>query len=861
MTALMRAWFLALLVLTGPAGAVAQPRDARAAIALPIDASAIAAALRLPSARPATVLLDTIRLVHTSPDARVREQSAAALSGALAGSVSPSADVAPLPLRPALWRDVLLETPAPDERLAAAILRERTASLMFFGLSGLDDDTLEWLAAHPATLRQLRARPAAFAAFGPSVHVRGGAVVLPAGDEAAASWQALIGAPPGDPAGVFAALFAADCRLAFFYDTVAHLDPGRRRFALGLYLPEPQRPPQLHALMRAFAAAAPEWRADERPFTRPPLDGAVLLSTIVVDEDGRPRAPIARRIWERVFRADALAEVPFAAVSKTEIDAVTGTLAIDASWIAARILDAPYGVGRRRLDTLLFAQRVFGRSPDGDQAQIATALRGFAAYPALMLALERAGTADPNVYAAAARRAAALSVVVALPSRRTAIALFQSAVFVIERARESRSIDAAAAERLLASLASLDVSSRDGYGGRFAAWFRDDLVRALPAANHDAVDDTVLAALAGAAGARQEPRRITWEGRAYLVDPAAAELRRLRVVRDRQGGRSLDAATTSDEALADALMSIVYAVHLGDPAGAPAMSPGVAARHDFALTAGPGRSAAAWSLPAEAFERRQAWHLRGSLLGLETALGALALRRVNTTEMPPEPSVGPQDRQTMTLTVALMNPFAFGDASRDAIVAAIRRGRDRVKALTSDAGSLDAVSRDAGLSEWRARAVAWEIGHGVDPAARFSLLELLWLGSAGRLPAEWDAWGAAVLPRTGCLCVSLPRPRPWEADAGYASAQLGTRAADVALRLAEALAELDLPASLTPALAGYTMQDSLEHARLARPDDWEEFGRAARELPQERLADYVSALAVGGPLVSLTNDERTPHIP
>ncbi len=857
----MRVSFLALLVLAGPTVAVAQPREARAPIALPIAASALADVLQLPSARPATVLLDAIRLVHTSPDPRVRERAAAALSDALAASAALSSDLAPLPLPPAVWRDVLLDTPVAEDRLVAAILRDRAASLMFLGLSALDDETLAWLASHPETLRQVRARPAAFAAFGRSVHIHGGALALPGGDEASPLWLSLVGAPAGDPAGVIAALFAGDCRLAFFYDTVTHLDAARRRFALGLYLPEPLRAPQVHALLRAFVAAAPEWRADERPFTRPPLDGAVLLSTVAVNADGRLLPPVARRIWERVFRGDALADVAFTAVSNAEIDAMTGTLAVDASWLAARILDVPYAVGRRRLDALLLAQRVFGQSRDADQPLVATALRGFAAYPALMLALERAGATDPQVYAAAARRAATLSLVGALPARRTSIALFQSAIVVIQRARQTRSIDAVAAERLLASLAALDVSSRDGYDGRFAAWFRDDLVRALPAANHDAADDAILAVLAGVSGDRGAAQRITWEGRAYLVDPAAAELRRLRAVRERQGGRSLDAAIASDASLADALTSLVYALHLGDPEGTAAMSPGVAARHDFALTAGPGRSAAAWSLPAEQFDRRQTWHVRGSLLGLEVALGSLALRRVNTTEMPPEPAVGPQDRQTMTLTVALMNPYALTNASRDAIVAAIRSGRARVKALTPAADALEAVSRDAGLSEWRERAVEWEIAHGVDPAPRFSLLELLWLGSGGRLSPEWDSWGAAILPRTGCLCLALPHPRPWEEEAGYASAQLGTRAADVPLRLAEALAELDLPASLTPALAGYTMQDSLEHARLARPDDWEEFGRAARELPPERLADYVSALAVGGPLVSLTKDERTPHNP
>ena len=63
---------------------------------------------------------------------------------------------------------------------------------------------------------------------------------------------------------------------------------------------------------------------------------------------------------------------------------------------------------------------------------------------------------------------------------------------------------------------------------------------------------------------------------------------------------------------------------------------------------------------------------------------------------------------------------------------------------------------------------------------------------------------------------------------------LGTRGADVALQIAETLAALKLPASLAPAIGGFALQDVIEHAELGYTDDWEEFGRAARELPRDR---------------------------
>ena len=113
-----------------------------------------------------------------------------------------------------------------------------------------------------------------------------------------------------------------------------------------------------------------------------------------------------------------------------------------------------------------------------------------------------------------------------------------------------------------------------------------------------------------------------------------------------------------------------------------------------------------------------------------------------------------------------------------------------------------------------------------------------------------SSWGAAVLPLTGCFCLDMPQPRAWEDYGGRQMPVLATRGADVALQIAETLAALELPASLAPALSAFATQDVLEHAQLAYQDDWQEFGRAAKELPRERLVDYIAALTAGGPLVA-----------
>src|SRR4029078_12332439 len=126
-------------------------------------------------------------------------------------------------------------------------------------------------------------------------------------------------------------------------------------------------------------------------------------------------------------------------------------------------------------------------------------------------------------------------------------------------------------------------------------------------------------------------------------------------------------------------MCIVYAAYLGDPESAAVTSGNVALRHDFGIVAAAsGGSADPWRVQIEHFDGKAAWRIRGSLLGLEAALARLALRRIDPTAMPGEPKLGPQERQTVMLTAALLNPFSTTDDGRDRISASIVRGRARV---------------------------------------------------------------------------------------------------------------------------------------------------------------------------------------
>ena len=76
--------------------------------------------------------------------------------------------------------------------------------------------------------------------------------------------------------------------------------------------------------------------------------------------------------------------------------------------------------------------------------------------------------------------------------------------------------------------------------------------------------------------------------------------------------------------------------------------------------------------------------------------------------------------------------------------------------------------------------------------------------------------------------------------------------ADLQLRVAEWLAERNLPAALTPGVMAFAMWDLVMNTQMADGDDWIPVFRAAQGVSSDRIADYVAALAADGPLVPAT---------
>lgn len=880
-TFMPRARNLAVVVLLLSYGAVGARQPAvRSSAPLPAPAERFASTLKLSSTDRSRIVLDVIRLAFDTPGSR--DQDDVRLQNALQSLIASTTpgETVPLPLDRSIWRDTLLQRDVPDGQLIGAILSDPRTALVYHGLASLDDETLAWLGPDRDLLAFLLKHPGSFAAFGRSLHVKAGRVVVPGGSQAEPLWQAVVGASADKPASFARRLFSQwEGRLAFFYDSIAHLDPPSLRFALGDTLPASSRIDRLSALATVFEQTTVDTHPELRPFARQLFDPALTLPLLKVGDDGRFVGPSERSFWEATFRHEEAIEPNFVPFTAAEATRSSERTVIDAAWIVSRIHRGGFGTGRRRLETVLFAQRNFAQSnsdADADVPTRITALRAVSAFPALILTLERAGFTEPSMLAATAARAESLSQIEDDHNRRSAMLQYQGALTIVTAARRSASLTPAKAAALLTSLTAIDGSK--GYEGRIARWFQDELLPTLPPVNRDQprpLERTVLAAMAGVSDDDDGGKTIEWEGRTFRVDPAQGTFLRLLRVRERQGGTSLDDAIATTLAppkekspkppahtLPDVLASIAYAATIGDPEGASLSAGDVALRHDLADGPPKRRKYAAWQLPTEEFGAPGGWRLNGSLLGLEVPLAGLGLRRLDNGTMPPGPRLTSSERHAAALTVVLMSPRETNDAGRDEIVAAIGRGRARVAALTADRGQIDRIAAEAGLNEWRRESLAWTIAHQRELVpSHFSLLELLWLGAPRNTSAvALDAWGATTLRATGCLCLELPRPATGDYLAGRpVSGMLGLRGSEVALRVAEALAEAKLPASLAPGVLAFAMQDVLDSARLAYHDDWTEFSRAAGAIDKDLIADYISALAAGGPLLPpRTNSDKRP---
>ena len=465
----------------------------------------------------------------------------------------------PLPLAADVWLDAVIRDREMEESLGFRLLADRRAALLYYGLTSMTPETLQFLSANRRLLRDLYEDHAdALATYGRSLVVENGRVVAPGGPEAAELWRSLASERVEDPDDFIKAILRHDDGvLAFFYDAVAHMDEPHRRFVLGLELDERRRRSQfwrLYDVMLASTTLLPE-----RPFTRTFPEPSVLLSQVAVDAAGRPDGPAWTDLWEEAFSGSGLPRDP-----ARDLRNVERSEPIDAAWLAEQVFEEPGRLDARAM-AFLFAQRRFGAAPVEELPDVLVTLRGFQRFRSLVLTLDRMDVQRPSIYAAAVRHAVRIDEISDREQSRDALSQFQGVVALLDRVRHVRSLSGVDAGDLVESLSAIQVDRQRGYEGRVADWIARTLLPALEArrasrspkgdgpASADGTNPAgglapreriVVEMLAGAldedgvAG----PSIVQWAGFSYVAVLLGALLRRLALAREAQAGNSLDTA-------------------------------------------------------------------------------------------------------------------------------------------------------------------------------------------------------------------------------------------------------------------------------------------------------------------------------
>ena len=446
--------------------------------------------------------------------------------------VTGEADEIPALLPPGVWSSVLRRNATTT--LAASILADRGAALLYYGLFALDDETLAYVARSPALVSSLAATAGEFAAFSDAVVVRGDRMVLPGGAAAVPLWEQLVGAPASAPDRFIAGLFSRDAgRLAWMFDTVAHLDGPHQAFALATAVTDAAaRLEAVRSLYAVFATFEPNAAPfGDKPFGRSALDPGLILMQLRVSDDGR-LAPADAAFWGAVLASSQ---------GGRNVAGLASSDGVTAPPVVGLLASQPVSARRQYFEAALFAQRLAAAQRANQPAApdaMASAVAAFINRPALMVTLERLGFTDPADYAQAASNTDSLH---QGSSRRAALALaqFQGALAVVVRLHDVGAVTPTVAQDLARALITAA-----GGDSSVATWIETRLLPALPKPASGAAETAearLLDALAGVTADRQRPI-VQWEDQTYRVDVAAGERVRLRRIREKQADVTLDDA-------------------------------------------------------------------------------------------------------------------------------------------------------------------------------------------------------------------------------------------------------------------------------------------------------------------------------
>ena len=481
------------------------------------------------------------------------EGAMSAFNGGQVVALALKSDDVPLPVPERVWgirsitsstrlaRVLFMQTPERfSGTLVAAILGDRRAALVYYGLCGMDADTRAFFASTPSALGEIysSARVGTVALYGRSLRVRGGTVLVPGGDAAKPLWEDLADARADDPEQFILDVLGRDGgRLALLYDAVAQMDEETREFALGAWIKDgDDRRARFRDLYRASEAALAAWNPQDRPFSRPLYDAAHVLLLTPAVPGGVPAHPASRPFWERVF---ASVDLPS---TKGELKPEKGASLMDAAAIVELVCVTNGTVRRDRAEAWLFGHRVFKDASEAELEHVLVASRGHQRFRVLADTLERIGLSDPAAYAAAMRRAQDIAELGDRARQAAALRVFQGALVLVEHARLARVVDVAFATEAVKTLSGLPFSGGEWSGG-IARWIDETFVPAVTRPGQATRSSTSCCVRSADAGpCRRRRRRVSSTsraGRTTLTRPAPL-FARLRGVRERQGGWSLD---------------------------------------------------------------------------------------------------------------------------------------------------------------------------------------------------------------------------------------------------------------------------------------------------------------------------------
>jgi hypothetical protein len=513
----------------------------------------------------ALVVSEIARVTHGSRDPRSRPLRI--VSDYFLKPPAEGDELVPVPLAARVWRSQILSNAPPEDRaLLGAILTNRRASLLAYGLMSVDGETLAGIGNDAVLLRNIYEQHATtFAAFAPALRVRNGVLVLPGGTDLQPLWQSLLQSPLTSlREAILEVLGRDEGRLASLAEAIDALDaahvrlvrddairPNKTRTRKSAELTakeQAERSAQAFAaLYQTFVSVEPAWKTSEFPFLRLGADPTLLLASAPIGADGHVFGTVD--YWRALTGSDDLPDSLDGWKDLAESDPITLPELLT--------LVTPLSLPGRQLTvaSISCASRIATRFPQTTLADRVFMTRASRRFPALvLLTLERADIRDWQTWVALVRRARQLDRSLDDVGFDSTLTLFQAPIALIERALRARALDHAKAESLLTDLAALS-ADHDRYGREVADWTAASL---LPALGYQAGKDgtqaegVLLEALSGLSGpSAAAPVIVQWEGHSYRLDQAAPELARLTDIRSSQQGNTLDTALTLSRIGAD----------------------------------------------------------------------------------------------------------------------------------------------------------------------------------------------------------------------------------------------------------------------------------------------------------------------